>query len=307
MALTTARIDRACGVLLATAAGDALGAPYEFQPARGKEKDVAMVGGGGFGWAPGEWTDDTSMAIAIAEVAATGADLRDDAAQNAIVERWYGWSRSAKDVGVQTSNVLGALGAQGVSAANAKDASRRLHERTGHTAGNGSLMRTAPVALAYLDDEAALVVAARAVSELTHFDPDAGDACVLWCCAIRHAVLTGALDVRIGLRHLDRGRRDLWSARIDAAESARPSEIPRNGWVVAALQAAWSAITTTDTGEGLPADHLARGLDAAVRAGNDTDTVAAIAGGLLGAAYGASAVPAHWRRLLHGWPGLVGA
>ena len=259
MALTTARIDRACGVLLATAAGDALGAPYEFQPARGKEKDVAMVGGGGFGWAPGEWTDDTSMAIAIAEVAATGADLRDDAAQNAIVERWYGWSRSAKDVGVQTSNVLGALGAQGVSAANAKDASRRLHERTGHTAGNGSLMRTAPVALAYLDDEAALVVAARAVSELTHFDPDAGDACVLWCCAIRHAVLTGALDVRIGLRHLDRGRRDSWSARIDAAESARPSEIPRNGWVVAALQAAWSAITTTDTGEGLPADHLARG------------------------------------------------
>ena len=89
MALTTARIDRACGVLLATAAGDALGAPYEFQPARGKEKDVAMVGGGGFGWAPGEWTDDTSMAIAIAEVAATGADLRDDAAQDAIVERWH--------------------------------------------------------------------------------------------------------------------------------------------------------------------------------------------------------------------------
>jgi ADP-ribosyl-[dinitrogen reductase] hydrolase len=56
--------------------------------------------------------------------------------------------------------------------------------------------------------------------------------------------------------------------------------------------------------EGLPAEHLRRGLDAAVRAGNDTDTVAAIAGGLLGAAYGASAVPAHWRRLLHGWPGL---
>ena len=61
-----------------------------------------MVGGGSFGWAPGEWTDDTSMAIAIAEVAATGADLRDDAAQDAIVERWYGWSRTAKDVGNQT-------------------------------------------------------------------------------------------------------------------------------------------------------------------------------------------------------------
>ena len=53
------------------------------------------------------------------------------------------------------------------------------------------------------------------------------------------------------------------------------------------------------------ADHLRLALDAAVRRGNDTDTVAAIAGGLLGATYGASAVPADWRRVLHGWPGLT--
>ena len=86
----TSRDDRVEGVLLATAAGDALGAPYEFQPARGPELEVAMVGGGG--WEPGEWTDDTSMAIAIAEVAATGADLRDEAAQDAIVARWHEWS-----------------------------------------------------------------------------------------------------------------------------------------------------------------------------------------------------------------------
>ena len=80
---------------------------------------------------------------------------------------------------------------------------------TSRTAGNGSLMRTAPVALAYLDDEAALVEAARAVSELTHYDPEAGDACVLWCLAIRHAILTGLLDARIGLQHIDSDRRDL--------------------------------------------------------------------------------------------------
>ena len=55
-------------------------------------------------------------------------------------------------------------------------------------------MRTAPLALAYLDDEAALVEAARAVSELTHYDSEAGDACVLWCLAIQHAVLTGVLE-----------------------------------------------------------------------------------------------------------------
>ena len=73
-------------------------------------------------------------------------------------------------------------------------------------------MRTAPLALAYLDDEAALVEAARAVSELTHYDPEAGDACVLWCLAIRHAILTGVLDVRIGLQHIDADRRDLWAS-----------------------------------------------------------------------------------------------
>jgi ADP-ribosylglycohydrolase len=71
---------------------------------------------------------------------------------------------------------------------------------------------------------------------------------------------------------------------------------------VRALQAAWCAISTTSG-----PDHLPRALEAAVRGGNDTDTVAAIAGSLLGAAYGASAVPSQWRSMLHGWPGITGA
>ncbi|STZ41797.1 ADP-ribosylation/crystallin J1 [Mycolicibacterium gilvum] len=302
--------DRIEGVLLATAAGDALGAPYEFGSPRGPELEVAMVGGGI--WERGEWTDDTSMAIAVAEVAATGADLRTQDAQDAVVARWHEWSRRAKDVGVQTRSVLTAAAQEGVvTAARAREAAARLHARTGRTAGNGSLMRTAPVALAYLDDEDAMVEAARALSELTHFDPDAGDACVLWCCAIRHAVLTAQIDVRIGLRHIDWSRRKVWQERLDAAEAGRPSSFAHNGWVVAALQAAWSAISTTpvpvdDPASGVfHADHLRLSLDAAVRAGHDTDTVAAIAGGLLGAAYGASAVPVQWRELLHGWPGVT--
>jgi ADP-ribosyl-[dinitrogen reductase] hydrolase len=171
-------------------------------------------------------------------------------------------------------------------------------------------MRTAPLALAYLDDEAALVEAARLVSDLTHADPEAGDACVLWCLAIRHAILTGALNARIGLRHIDADRQDLWAQRLDAAENSRPSDFKNNGWVVEALQAAWSAIATTPIPQDDPAegvfrvDHLRLALDAAVRGGGDTDTVAAIAGGLLGAVYGASAVPAEWSRILHGWPGM---
>ena len=311
MTLTTAQIDRACGTLLGTAAGDALGAPYEFGPPRGPDLEVAMVGGGSFGWEPGEWTDDTSMAIVIAEVAATGADLRTAQAQDAIVKRWHGWSRGATDVGVQTRSVLSQAGRQGISAQKARAESAALHQRTGRTAGNGSLMRTAPVALAYLDNEAALVEAARAASELTHYDPEAGDACVLWCCANRHAILTGELDARIGLQHITIERRDLWTSRLNVAEASKPSDFTNNGWVVEALQAAWSAIATTPIPQDDPAngifcaDHLRLALDAAVRGGNDTDTVAAIAGGLLGAAYGASAVPADWRRLLHGWPGLA--
>jgi len=296
----TSRSDRIEGVLLATAAGDALGAPYEFQPPRGPELPVEMAGGGP--WEPGEWTDDTAMAIAIAEVAATGADLRDATAQDAIVTRWHEWSSDAKDVGIQTRSVLSTAARGGaITAAGARAASDALHRQTGRTAGNGSLMRTAPVAVAYLDDEDAMIEAARALSELTHFDPDAGDAAVLWCCAIRHAVLTTELDVRIGLHHIDSGRLAVWQQRLDEADAARPADFDNNGWVVAALQAAWSAIATTNT-EG--PEHLRDGLEAAVRAGFDTDTVAAIAGGLLGAAYGASAVPSQWCTLLHGWPGM---
>jgi len=251
------------------------------------------------------------MALAIAEVAATGADLRQEEALDTIARRWHEWSQHAKDVGVQTRSVLSRAGRHGISAQTAREESAALHQRSGRTAGNGSLMRTAPVALVYLDDEAALVEAARAVSELTHYDPEAGDACVLWCLAIRHAILTGELDARLGLQHIDIDRRDLWATRLDVAEASQPSDFKTNGWVVEALQGAWSAIATTPVPQDDPAmgvfrvDHLRLALDTAVRGGGDTDTIAAIAGGLLGAAYGASAVPAEWRRMLHGWPGMA--
>lgn len=309
--LTCAQRDRVVGVLLGGAAGDALGAGYEFQGPVPVAEQVGMIGGGLGPFAAGEWTDDTAMAIAIAEIAATGSDLLAEPSLDYIVERWNWWARDAKDVGNQTSSVLAAAAREGISAHTARTAAAEHHRQTGRSAGNGSLMRTAPVALAYLHDEAALVRAARTISALTHFDPDAGDACVLWCTAIRHAVLTGEADVRIGLRHLDTEVRTTWAARLDEAERAHPRDFAaHNGWVVAALQGAWSAITTTPVPAENPAagvfgcDHLRLALEAAVRGGGDTDTVAAIAGGLLGAVHGASAVPWRWRRALKGWPGL---
>jgi ADP-ribosyl-[dinitrogen reductase] hydrolase len=301
--LSLEQFDRARGVLLGTAAGDALGAGYEFGPPLPDDAFVGMVGGGSFDWAPGEWTDDTSMAIAIAEVAAAGADLRHSAAQDAIVHRWVGWARDAVDVGSQTRQVLRRVGNGGAAAALA--AARGLHEATGRTAGNGSLMRTAPVALAYLGDPDGLAEAATAVSALTHFDQEAGEACVLWCLAIREAVLSGALDAWAGLAGLPGPRRDVWARRLAAAEAARPSDFEQNGWVVHALQGAWSAIAAASA---TPAPGLERrALEAAVRGGRDTDTVAAIAGGLVGAARGAAAIPAEWTEKLHGWPGMRAA
>ena len=295
MRLDSKQTDRAVGTLVGQAAGDALGVPYEFGSRR-LDGEPQMLGGGLGGIAPGQWSDDTEMAICIAEVAATGADLRTDEALDAIARgflRWY--ADDPPDVGIQTRTVLSQTRQRGGPVAQAmRDVSRELHERTGRTAGNGSLMRTGPVALAHLGDPGAVVAAARSVSALTHFDPVAGDACALWCLAVDHAVRTGALDVRVGLPHVDA---TYWSPLLDEAESVEPSHYAAgNGWVVAALLGAWSAISRTR--------GLVPGLHAAVSGGGDTDTVAAIAGQLLGATYGASAVPARYRRRLHGWPGM---
>ena len=292
--LDSKQTDRAIGVLVGQAAGDALGVPYEYG-SRSLVDEPQMLGGGLGGIAPGQWSDDTEMALCIAQVSATGADLRAEDALEQIAQgflRWY--DDGPPDIGIQTRRVLSETKRRGSSAEAMRQISHELHERTGKTAGNGSLMRTGPVALAHLGDAAALAQAARAVSALTHFDPTAGDACVLWCLAIDHAVRTGELDVRVGLPHVDG---TYWSPLLDEAETVEPSYYAHsNGWVVAALLGAWSAIFRTD--------GLVAGLHAAVAGGGDTDTVAAIAGQLLGARYGAGAVPARYRRKLHGWPGM---
>lgn len=307
--LTPSQTDRACGVLLGSACGDALGAGYEFgcAPLVG---EPAMIGGGLGGFAPGEWTDDTSQAYAIARVAATGVDIGLAAGLDPIAAGLAEWfSSHPPDVGNQTRQVL--LSVEGGAAAPAMTAAAQsLHERTGRTAGNGSLMRTGPVALAYLADEDGLIRAARAISSLTHADPLAGDACVLWSLAIRSTVLTGDLTgPGEGLDALPAERRSFWAETINQAETKGPAEFRPNGYVITAFQAAWSAITHTPTPAddpsrgSFPGQHLVHALETAISVGDDTDTVAAIAGALLGARWGASAVPSAWRRMLHGRPG----
>jgi ADP-ribosylglycohydrolase/protein-tyrosine phosphatase len=308
--------DRAAGVLLGAAVGDALGVPYEFQATLRDDQQPQMVGGGLGPYEPGEYSDDTQMQVCIAEVAATGADLRGAEALDAIAANFQRWlNAGASDVGNQTRAVLSAARqASGAAGAIMLEAARDYSARHPQSAGNGSLMRTGIVALAHLGDAAVMAEAAVAVSALTHPDPDCADACVLWCSGIRTAVLEGTFDgVRAGLHLLPPERRALWAERLDEAEAHPPHHFSPNGWVVKALQAAWSAITRTPVPklspaeDSFPAQHLRLALEAAVRAGNDTDTVAAIAGALLGARWGCSAVPLQWQRDVHGWPGLTGA
>lgn len=306
MIVTPAQEDRACGAVLGSAVGDALGAPYEFGCAAVGLDGPQMIGGGLGNFAPGEWTDDTTMTWCILEVAASGADLRSPEALTAIGRNFRDWYDSRPpDIGVQTRVVLGEVGAAPTGELLTATA-RELHAQTGRTAGNGSLMRTAAVALPYLDDARAAAEAARAISALTHFDPRAQEACMLWSLAIRHAVLHAEFDLRAGLAYLDPDAVDYWTARIDEAESSAPGRFSPNGWVVAALQAAWAATISTPIPETDPGLHFGAALDTAIRIGDDTDTVAAIAGALLGARWGASSVPARWRRMVHGYPGITG-
>ena len=309
MELDDAQLDRAVGVLLASAVGDALGAGYEFGSAP-YDGWPAMIGGGLGNFAPGEWTDDTAQAVAIARVAATGADLRTTEALDAIAAGFAEWyAGNPPDVGIQTAAVL-QLAGRDATAKQMIEAARQVHERSGRSAGNGSLMRTAPVTLAHLGDPGALVEAAMAVSSLTHHDPLAGEGAALWCLMIRHAVRHADFPTADDVLPLLGETGHDWGAVLEEAETQEPATFHQNGWVVGALQAAWSAITHTPVPDEEPRRHLQDAFAAAIGIGHDTDTVAAIAGALLGARWGASAVPEEWQAPLHGWgvdgPGAAG-
>lgn len=249
---------------------------------------------GGNGWAPGEWTDDTAMAVAILETFKRFGTLGSRPSFHHLLSLWYEWAQTARDVGVQTSNVLNRLAVY--TETEAFKVAEDFHNEQGRSAGNGSLMRTAPIALINGSDTEVADLA-RKVSSLTHFEEDAGDACVIWTLAIRYAVRTGKLDIVDAAYWLPEHRRMLWLDRILVAKESQPQDFPNNGWVVSAFQAALSAVY-------IGLDDPVAGLEAAVRCGNDTDTVAAIAGSLLGAIHGSDAFPEKWTSALNGWPGI---
>jgi ADP-ribosyl-[dinitrogen reductase] hydrolase len=280
--LTTAEAmrDRAVGALLGLAVGDAVGTTLEFKSRDTYPPLTDMVGGGPFGLKPGQWTDDTAMALALADSLAErgGLDEQD------LLARFSDWWRNGTYSCTGRCFDIGGTTAQAIA----------RWERTGEdhcgstaptSAGNGSLMRLAPVAIRYFGDRAALRDTAARQSKTTHAASEPVDACVLYA-----EMLADSIE---GARRSEvlRDRSGTWAGPIDgiAAGSWRGKhrpEIQASGYVAHSLEASlWSVGRTSS---------FDRAALLAANLGQDADTTAAITGQLAGALGGASGIPAGW-------------
>jgi ADP-ribosyl-[dinitrogen reductase] hydrolase len=286
-------MQRLVGAFLGSAVGDALGAPFEFGPAgaytaRFPEPVIGgtgeLIGGGPFIWAPGEFTDDTQMAIALGEsiVACNGFDADD------VWARFQAWRRGAKDCGSLTNRALSNPSWPGA----AKDAHHALRRRS---AANGSLMRVTGLSCAYAaGDEATLIAAARAQSALTHLDPAAGWGAAIGAALIRRFILgeDALAAIPALLELIDEPNRERFTEMLDPSWSPHDPSDVSNGSVWGCLaQAVW-AVRTNDT--------FAGAVIAAIDLGGDTDTVAAVAGALAGARSSVQGIPSRWLTYLNG-------
>lgn len=285
-------LNRHRGCLLGLAAGDALGTALEFKSPGTFEPLTDMVGGGPFGLAPGQWTDDTSMALCLAEslVECGGFEAADQ------MQRYLRWYRE------------GYLSSTGVcfDIGNACGAALRNFERTGEplsgstdprSAGNGSIMRLAPIAMRWAHDPQAAIDIAAQSSRTTHGTQEAVDGCRLLA-----AYLVGALT---GVGKDELLAPDEWVPQVldveelspkiaaIAAGSFRdkePPEIRGTGYVVDCLEAALWAFARNDSFE--------TGALKAVNLGDDADTTGAVFGQIGGAFYGVEGIPYRWREKL---------
>ena len=288
----TAR-NRFRGCLLGLAAGDALGTTLEFRSPGSFEPIDHMVGGGPFRLQPGQWTDDTSMALCLAAslIETGGFDPRDQ------MERYVRWYRDGYlsatgvcfDIGNTVSSSLSAFMRTGEPYSGPVDS---------NSAGNGSLMRLAPVPMYFAGDASHAIERSADSSHTTHGAREAVDACRYFA-----GLLVGAL------RGLDRELLlspsycpvdTLWdrnpladkiAAIADGSFKRRnPPEIRGAGYVVDALEAAlWAFHHSRDFREGALL---------AVNLGDDADTTGAIYGQIGGAYYGVEAIPSEWRQML---------
>lgn len=276
--------NRSRGALLGLAVGDALGATLEFKRPGTFDPITDMVGGGPWGLRPGEWTDDTSMALCLAESLIERGDFdpRDQ------MERYLRWYRhghlsstgSCFDIGSTTAKALHRFERTGDPYAGSRDP---------YSAGNGSIMRLAPVPIFYFarNDHRAAVERAGDSSRTTH----AAEACIDACRYLAWLII-GALSGLPKEELLNPPAMDFLTPEIRfiAAGSFKrrnPPEIRGTGYVVESLEAAlWAFYHGRDFREGCLL---------AVNLGDDADTTGAVYGQLAGAYYGVEGIPLHWR------------
>lgn len=303
------KTDRIKGVMAGMAVADALGVPHE------TGKPVPDTGpvleGGGYGFAPAEWSDDTQQAICLLR------GLRSPLpAAGVAVEllKWYS-DPDVRDIGPTSGRVLGQVKSRlarkylrgDIKSPELVAAMTQIAAEVRGTS-NGSLMRTAPVGLLPGGRDAVAAMAYR-ISDLTHGGTYTGDAAVLWSLAVQYMVDRGWEGstlkhseslrevLEAGLPYIPQGRREFWrSAVSEALDTADIRRFRSNSSAVGAFKAALWAVSHALDYESI--------VKLAVAIGGDTDTVAAIAGGLAGAMYGASTIPDEWYRQVHGWPGL---
>jgi ADP-ribosylglycohydrolase len=268
---------RCRGALLGLAVGDAVGTTLEFKPPGSFAPIDGMLGGGPFHLRPGEWTDDTSMALCLAEslVECQGFDAHDQMTRYVrwMDEGYYSVKGYCFDIG---GTVVRAL------------------QRFKQTAGNGSIMRLAPVALAFAHLPQQAIERAAESSRTTHAAPTAVDAC-RYLAALLVGALNGASKEEL-LADYYSPVPGYWAMHPlcpEVAEIAagsfkhrRPPQIEGTGYVVKSLEAALSSFYHSSSFD--------EGCLKAVNLGNDADTTGAVYGQLAGAFYGVEGIPAGW-------------
>lgn len=278
------RKARALGTLFGLAAGDAVGTTLEFTRRDSYEPLTDMVGGGPFRLKPGQWTDDTAMALALADSLIAKRGLAEDD----LMQRFGAWRDEGAysctgicfDIGVTTSDAISRWRKTGDPLAGSNNP---------RSAGNGSVMRLAPVAVAYASDRAALREVAARQSRTTHSAPAAVDACILYAELLADIIEGQSLDE--ALAALKSHAHQLDSTEIVAIargswKGKRRDQIHSSGYVVHSLEAAiWCTARSFSFEDAV---LLAANL------GDDADTTAAITGQLAGALYGLPGIPARW-------------
>ncbi|PZQ94526.1 MAG: ADP-ribosyl-[dinitrogen reductase] hydrolase [Cereibacter sphaeroides] len=277
--------DRAIGCLLGLAVGDALGTTLEFSSRDAGPPLNDMVGGGPFDLPAGTWTDDTAMALALADSLIWRHQIDPTDLMNRFVNwwRWGAYSATGEcfDIGITTSVALAKFENGGDPIAGATDP---------NSAGNGSLMRLAPVAIWGVHaGQQRMRETARLQSATTHGAPQCLDACEGYALILRAAIL-GAL-VEDAMKAAPGIGNEVIGTILAGSWREQPRHAIRStGYVAHSLEAAlWCVNETTD---------FRSAVLLAANLGDDADTTAAITGQLAGALYGAAAIPPEWRQKL---------